>query len=704
MVDERIETAVTKLTRLRDDIDACRDILERTSHAMLQRPALGGQLIALICAVDEDDPSLEALSDLLGATLDTARMAQENSNARGDALLSALTEAVEMASGQERLVAFHRMILASAWARSRLPAPSALELTGEDIDAAGLNAPAPDGADADDMLDKLFGDLISQTNGDAHEIYNALRETFPAMPAEVRANVIAWSATRREAVHAQLSCLWLLDPEPDARRVAAQALAHEADARRLSPELTGRMAMLRSWMPDDDARAFLDQALKNAMRNGITQGDPARPWTIHSILATLPDGGGAQSVMIALQSGQSRKVGMLLFKQGHGVKDAYALPCGSATEQRALRDRLVEETDALAVPFSWLESALGMALADGLAVGRPPAPGLIDVAELCGLTAQRPEPVTIDELIATLPMTESIEGMSPQARGKLINASDGWSERHEVLQSWFEESDAAHAAMAGKRSERALETALWKYLETRRDFWARLTGRAAQVLSAADHPDAKSFTATAMALKGGRSLRKVPIMEDVHDQTIGIWLAQDAEADDDTGPIELEMRAADPRPEREGELARFLKGSGISPDWVDGFLMSVSLAPKPISPSQWLQDLMGAVISNLNDDTFQRFVDLIMMRTNASLDQADTEDGVAVALSARSEVARQDWAAGFSHACGEFKSSWPAKLTAPDDRTMIKRVSTAAQTGFSPVELKIVSQWIAARHNQNASG
>ena len=53
-------------------------------------------------------------------------------------------------------------------------------------------------------------------------------------------------------------------------------------------------------------------------------------------MATLPDGGGAQSVMVALQSGGSRKTAMLLFKQGHGVKDAYAVPCTSASEQKAL--------------------------------------------------------------------------------------------------------------------------------------------------------------------------------------------------------------------------------------------------------------------------------------------------------------------------------------------------------------------------------
>ena len=189
-----------------------------------------------------------------------------------------------------------------------------------------------------------------------------------------------------------------------------------------------------------------------------------------------------------------------------GVKDAYTVPCKSANEQKALLSRISQETGAVKVPLSWLEGSLAMALADGLAAGLPPAAGLIEVAELCGLDKLRPEAVTTEALIAALPVTDRIRGLSAQARGKLINASEGWWDRHEIVQSWFEESDHAHEVLEGRHSPRALDSALWRWLETRRDFWARLVGRAADVLAAADHPDANSFTATAMALLEGRDL------------------------------------------------------------------------------------------------------------------------------------------------------------------------------------------------------
>jgi len=379
------------------------------------------------------------------------------------------------------------------------------------------------------------------------------------------------------------------------------------------------------------------------------------------------------------------------------------VPCTSASEQKALISRICQETGAVKVPLSWLEGSLAMALADGLAAGQPPAAGLIEVAELCGLDKLRPEAVTTEALIAALPVTDRIRGLSAQARGKLINASEGWWDRHEIVQSWFEESDHAHEVLEGRHSPRALDSALWRWLETRRDFWARLVARAADVLTAADHPDANSFTATAVALLEGRDLKRIPVMADVHDQTIEAWVFDDPDVDQDATLEEWveEAEADSPKPERKGELARLVKGSAITADWIDGFLMSVTIAPKVIAPNRWLPEILGSAIGNLTPDSIQRFADLILMRANACVDQANKPAEFTAAMSGRSQMAMRNWAAGFSHACEHFRSSWPAKSTAPDDRAMMQRAADAMATGFSAAELKSLGQWIAARHDRN---
>ena len=703
MAQGQIDAALAELAGLEDDVDGRRDLLERAGFALLHRPALGGQLVARLCAMAEDAPELEHLSDLLGSALDAARLARENRKVRGDDFLQAVTDAVGLAAGQRRLGLAHRLLLARAWARNGLQAPAELELSAEELDQSGT-APAPqDRAAADAMLENLFKDLIRQAGGDALALHAALTETFPAMPPGMREHVVAWSVAKAEPIHAQMACLWLLDPAPPIRFAAARALAGRGAPGALSAEVAAKLVLLRSWMPEDEARRCVDQLLRDTLRTGFETGTQPAPWTVHSIMATLPDGGGAQSVGVALQSGNQRKVAMVLMKQGHGVKDAFAIPCTSATDQKSLMQRLSDETGAMKVPPAWLERALAMALADGLAAQLPPAPGLIEIAGLCGFSALRPEFVTTGALVAALPATTQLANLSAPARGKLINASEDWRDRHGIVQSWFEESDSAHDLLAAKRSPRALESALWKWLETRRDWWARIIARGADVLLAAGHPDADSFAATAMALLEGRDLKKIPIMADVHEQTIEAWIFDAPDIDQQTTIQELADLPAAPEPERKGELARLVKGAGVSADGIDGFLMGIILAPTMIAPNRWVPEILNSVMAALKPDTIQRFIDLIMMRATAAIEQARDNEVFVPVMAKRSKMAMRDWAGGFSHACDTFSSSWPAKSVGPDDRAMKVRISDAMALGFSAQDLRTLGQWIEARHARNVS-
>jgi len=141
----------------------------------------------------------------------------------------------------------------------------------------------------------------------------------------------------------------------------------------------------------------------------------------------------------------------------------------------------------------------------------PPAPGLVEIAALCGLTELRPRHTDTEELLEGLAAHARLAPMSAQKRGRLINASEDWWDRHEIVRSWFEESDGARELLDQRRSRRALESALWKWLETRRGWWARMIARGAAMLEAAGHPDADSFAATARALLEGRDLKKTRI-------------------------------------------------------------------------------------------------------------------------------------------------------------------------------------------------
>jgi hypothetical protein len=278
---------------------------------LLHRPALGGQIVARFCAIPQPTPGDEGLLDLLGAGLDAARIARENGKARGQTLVDAAEGALDLARGQGRMTSARSLFFAQLWTRNGLPAPAALELEREEV-IPMADRRASKAAEGNAFLEGLFAELVQQAEGDPLALHHALTESFPAMPPEMRDHAVAYSVGRSDPIHADLACYWLLNPAPRIRLAAAQGLVDRSASGDLPGRIPATLVVLRSWMPEDAPRAKVDIVLKDTLRKGVATATDQAPWTIHSIRATLPDGGGAQSIGIALQSGSQRKMVMLL--------------------------------------------------------------------------------------------------------------------------------------------------------------------------------------------------------------------------------------------------------------------------------------------------------------------------------------------------------------------------------------------------------
>ncbi len=697
MAKNRIDEALAALKAAGNDgFGARREVLERLGLDLLHRPALGGQIVARICAIAEPSPRDEGLLDLLGAGLDTARIARENGKARGQTLIVAVEAALDLARGQGRMTSAHSMLFAQLWTRNGLPAPDALALQAEEVvPAEGRRA--SNLAEGDVLLEALFAELIQQAEGEPLALHHALTESFPAMPPEMRDHVVAYSVGRSDPIHAELACYWLLDPALHIRLTAAQGLANRLASAELPGRILASLVVLRSWMPDDAARAKVDTILKEAMRKSVAPSADQAPWTMHSIRASLPDGGGAQSIGIALQSGSQRKMAMLLLKQGQGVKDAYTITCRTARDQKSIVERMTEEVGALTVTADYVRRAVSIALADGLAQGLLPVPGLIEVVRICGFASLRPEVKSTPDLIADLASTQAVQALPPRHHGDLITASEEWWDRHETIESWFEDSDAAHAVLDKARSAKSAETALWKWLETRRDWWARILARSADVLETAHHPDAAGFAACAMALLEGRSLKTIPVMLDVHEQTIEAWVRDDPDFDPGLTFEELAQEA--PTPEMKGEVAALLRGTELSVDWLDGYMTGVVIAPQMIMPNQWLPAILEPVLPRINPSQFHRFMDLLMMRAQTASDVASVPDQLVAAISSRSKKGQVEWWSGFSDAMSKFRTAWPKVGITKEER----RLLDTAAAGFTSADLAEFAALVALRQERNLS-
>ncbi len=701
MFARSIDTALTELADA-PNIEAAQICLDRSSAAILQIPEDGATLVRALGGAEQVQDRVDDLLEILSAALECARMAQEKGQARGGVLIAALEGAVAHLAGDGVLTVYGSLSLSRAWVRAGLVPPVQLGLLEEIPDDLELGS--IDTSQAEAMIDGIFDDLIEQAEGDVTALHGALTEMLPSLHAEVRASLIISALSRPYEIFGRLGCAFLLDPAKDTRLAAARGLAARLAAGYLEAEVAAQVVILRSWLPEDTARAQLDTFLRDAMRRGVSGGATAKPWKVHKVLATLPDGTGAQSIGVSVQSGSRRAMAMLLLKQDFGVKDAYMIPCTSASDQRMIMASLETDTDALGVPPGYLTAALELALGDGLSHGLLPAAGLVEIAQVCDLPALRPRSQTSSDLLSMLDPEGILSARSPQARGKLINASQSWLDDHQLTDSWFEDSDTSRDVLETPRAPRAKETALWNWLETRRDWWARIITSSAMLLQASGHDDAESFTATAQSLLEGRALRKIPIMLDIHEQTIGAWLyGEQAEMGDvfdpEIGPQMLDDTDDLPlAPEKKGELGKLLKGTELSPDLIDGYLAAICIAPKMITPDRWITPLLNAALPAPPEPCLQRFIDLLVLRYSETLIKLVDPEGLVHIFKNMGGSGQRDWCEGFLEGLRNFKKSWPAKSLGPNDRAMLRQIETIADNpGAATGAIPALASWLSQR-------
>ena len=678
-------------------------MLERASLELLLRPELGGQIVAQICSARNLSASRTSdLLELLDAGLESARMAREGGRARGEAFIEAVEDALDHA-GQQGVSSETRLGLAGVWARNGLPVPAILELQPEQAGAGGAGRGASQ-ADKDAILEALFENLIKQAGGEPLAVYTALTEVLPTLPRPLRAQLVAHSTIHSAPIHTSLTGFWLLDPDPGIRLTAARGLAVRLDRGTLTGRLRASLVLLRSWMPDDEARREVDRVVKDAMRRRAEPEAGPAAWTVEGAFSSLPDGAGAQSIAIALRSGPARKVAMILLKQGYGVKDAFTIACQSAREQEKLLQRHAEEAGSYPLSLTSAARLLGFALGDGLANGYPPAPGLLETVALTGLIDLRPGPASARALLAGLASAPHIAALSAQARGRLINGSRDCEDRYAVLDSWFEDSDDVHDLLDHARNARDIGSDLWKWLENRREWWAVMLARAAAVLEDSVEQDARRFAACAMALCEGRNLRKIPVMDLIHCNTIDAWAMNDMVALDpdmeDMEDLEGEGTMVPPRPERKGEFTRLLKRGGLSHDWFDGYVSVLFIAPEEIDPSSWMTRLLGQIAPGAGPFEFERFVELVVMRMRPGSEMAPDVPSLTARMAKRSKAAQRRWANGLLSALQGLGARWSDDFLASSEGRAMQAFADGSADIPLGGDLEELGQRLASRRGR----
>lgn len=673
------------------DIETRSRLLHAGARSLLADPPSVG--VVVVAAVEgEDGERSETATALLASALDEARMARENGAPEGPALIDAVGAALAALDTAAPFAPTLRLRLAQIFARAGLAPPPVAQLTAENLGAFGADLPmSGEMPDIAGMLDTV----IREVGDEPLQVHAALGELFAGVPPELADILIAMAIARPGEREARLGLYWLLDPKPAARLAAATALLQRAEGGTLPPGIGALLPTVRKWLPEDAARDALDATIRRLMRDGAARAAGPTP-TIHHAAASLPDGAGAQSLIASVQAGGQRGVAMVMLKQGHGVKDAFVIPCASATEQKRMMGRVLGEIETFDIAPGHIAEALSVGLGEGLALGLPPAPGLVDMIAVWGADTLVPKPADAAAILAACGATETLARRSLASRTALIEASGNWIEQFDQSDAWFEDTGPLRAAIARARSDRGCETAVWKHLETRRDWWARQFAVCAATLKAETKPEPQrwlSFAAVAQALLDQRPLKRVPIMVEIMEMTLEAFFAREG----DSTPFSAAAAPPPPRPEVHGEIAHLLAPAGIGEPYLQGYLTALAISPLAPPAQVWLGPLLTEV-DFPSEGALNRLLELIMLR--AFRVNEDAADPVTVAewIKDLDASAFRDWATGFDDLVAAAKPGWPAKKLAADDKRVLKDIAAVAEGGDAAALRAVLPAWVVRRH------
>lgn len=476
---------------------------------------------------DADTEDSDDCLVLLSRILDAARMNQENEEPGASNFFQVLGAGLTERTDAGELDAETCFGLCQAYLRAGLTPPDRLR-TARDAFEGLAGEDLPELPDVEGLVEGLVPD-----GSTPFETYTGLREVVGALPSPVTTafltHMIGQGAPRMIAV----GRYFLLDPVAEMRDAAIAGFGLLLESARVDAALLSDLTRLRNWLPNGKA---LDTLIKTARRREPSGGTVPQPWQLHRVMTSLPDGTGSQSIMGVCSRGSTRTVAAAMIKEGHGIKDAYVIPCSSRSDQKSIVEQIENAMPMHDVSLSYLAPAIGFALDAGLAHGAVTTPGFLDVAPMFGIGDVTPQTGGHAALLAAIDPEGKLAALSENSRGRLITKSQDWFSEHDISNSWFVSDATLMAALEEASTAASANKIVVGHLEDRRDRWAEFFARSALILRhdrSAPADAWMSFAVVAQALEAGREIQKIPVFKDVIGQTLEVAAEREMEVFDD---------------------------------------------------------------------------------------------------------------------------------------------------------------------------
>ncbi len=478
--------------------------------------------VAACTAKRRDDALIASVQAMLGTQLEFIRYQVERGWDWANDLVKDYEQRILALADSKVLQVEDWSFLPTTFSHARLPvspeAAEAFAMAGASISPAVAPEALPG------MMRDLIGNMAAEI-GDPFELIEAVMEVTAAAPPAMRAYIAHELALSSNPVAREAVPPMLLDPAPEVRQAAAAALEQTAVPDTMAPVSLRRIIAVRNWVPVGD-RPAVDRAIRKAREKGVEIA-PWPPGADVSIVASMIDGVGAQSLMFASRTGRTGLFAMILLK--NGVTDTTCMPDEPRRDIKQSLDMLRQTAPSAEVDRGFADAAVQHAIAANLAAGTLPPAGLLNVAERIGASDWKDRALDPSEDTARLFAELTPEERTEPAIATSLRRSETWTRGNDMFATWFEDSKAIHDLVAGvprRDSAKALRLVLDEGLEKLRGAWAErllLLTLWARATSEKPHQGRwKDFLILAHCLSSGRKLADIPLMRTAAQRTIAV--------------------------------------------------------------------------------------------------------------------------------------------------------------------------------------
>ena len=651
--------------RKREEPGAARALAQERRIALLGTAGVASGLIAV--AVDGPDDDRRLGLELFEAVVELARMDVESRGRLGTKFLEEAASAIDGLALLDGIAPAVTHGLTMAYARAEAEAPAALveRLIGQ-IGSLRESGRLP--FDTDTEIDALRPVLESEP----WTLHRMLDERIGVFPEAARAAFACEVACRDEEACGRIALYWLLDRSEEVRTGAADGFLERALQGIAEPVSAALVPLVRNWMPADPARAVLDQALREARRRGLFAPLPHPQGRPERFVASLPDRAGNQAFIAVLEGGAEPAAASVVTDGRRGIGEAFIVSGAGALAAMPGRDG---DAELLDVSRDVFEAGLSAAIAEGLASGRPPPAGLIDVASACGLLELRPRPMTAQGWLDCVDPDGETARLTAAEREALVEASADWPMRYLDIEYWSEGTAMMQEVLDEFASGNDLDEVFWSKMEERRNDWALVMLRAAHVLKGAADDGWRSFATTASALLDGCEVRTVPIMGHIVGETAAVWMDEEygrlSEGDDGTAELVRLMAASS---WAEGDIL-----SEENAAWTDGYLSAAALSPLGAGPDALIAAASERAGMGADRRAGDRLATALVVRHRELESGYREAPFVAEMFAGLDELELRAWAQGLAMGVGLLDAAWPTEAFTAEERRSVSQIAALAE-------------------------